>query len=173
MTIHESKQQVRATMAAQFIGVSYSASLASSEGICNRALAAVDWQQVRGLHYYQAQKAWGEIPLQKLVEALHEAYPTIHTVPASISRTYASHKQQYDIIFVPLLAFDRGGFRLGRGAGWYDQFLVSQKSALKIGVGYDFCEQVVLPREPHDVPLDCVITQSKLWRFSDRSDILL
>ncbi len=69
--------------------------------------------------------------------------------------------------FVPAIAFDRRGVRLGRGRGYYDRFLSETeklrrsnglKSLFKIGIG--FHEQVVeeLPCETHDVKLDAVLT---------------
>lgn len=56
--------------------------------------------------------------------------------------------------FVPALAFDRRGNRLGYGGGWYDRLLAdAAPDALRIGVGYDFQMVEALPHESHDVPL--------------------
>lgn len=63
-----------------------------------------------------------------------------------------------EMIVVPAVAYDRRGNRLGRGKGFYDRLLKSTKAA-KIGVGYDFQLLDSLPTEPHDVPMDMVITQ--------------
>ncbi len=62
----------------------------------------------------------------------------------------------FDAIFVPLLAFDGDGRRLGRGKGCYDKFL-STSRAKKIGLA--FAEQKVetVPTEETDVKLDRVI----------------
>lgn len=64
-----------------------------------------------------------------------------------------------NIIIVPLLAADRNGNRLGYGKGYYDRFLASV-SALKIGVVFDQFILNTIPVEPHDVPLDLLITES-------------
>lgn len=66
---------------------------------------------------------------------------------------------QIDLIIVPAVAYDRSGNRLGRGKGFYDR-LLSQTSATKIGVGYDFQLVDEIETEPHDIPVDIVITQS-------------
>ena len=58
---------------------------------------------------------------------------------------------------MPAVAFDRRGGRLGRGKGFYDRLLESTRAA-KIGVGYEFQLLDQLPTEPHDVPMDIVIT---------------
>ena len=65
---------------------------------------------------------------------------------------------ELELIVVPAVAFDKKGTRLGRGKGFYDRLLSTTK-ATKIGVGYDFQLVEDLPSEPHDVPMDMVITQ--------------
>lgn len=68
-----------------------------------------------------------------------------------------------DLIIVPAVAFDKNCNRLGRGKGYYDR-LLSKSDAIKIGVGYDFQIVKTLPVEPHDVPMDCVITPKEIIR---------
>ena len=65
---------------------------------------------------------------------------------------------EIELVVVPGVAYDRRGRRLGRGKGFYDRFLQSTK-ATKIGVGYEFQLLDELPSEPHDMPMDIVITQ--------------
>jgi len=73
------------------------------------------------------------------------------------------------IFLCPLLAFDRHGYRMGQGGGYYDATLAhyrAQGKILAIGVGYG--EQAVLfnlPYEPHDEPMDCILTPQKLIDF--------
>ncbi|MDE5811432.1 MAG: 5-formyltetrahydrofolate cyclo-ligase, partial [Muribaculaceae bacterium] len=62
-----------------------------------------------------------------------------------------------ELIIVPSVAFDRNGNRLGRGKGFYDRLLATT-SATKIGVGYDFQLVDEIETEPHDIPLDIIIT---------------
>lgn len=63
-----------------------------------------------------------------------------------------------EMVVVPAVAYDARGNRLGRGKGFYDRFLASTP-AVKVGVGYDFQLLDEIPAEPHDVPMDIVITQ--------------
>lgn len=65
---------------------------------------------------------------------------------------------EIELMVIPAVAFDRKGTRLGRGKGFYDRLLCDCK-ATKMGVGYDFQLFDELPREPHDVPMDVVVTQ--------------
>lgn len=64
-----------------------------------------------------------------------------------------------ELIIVPAVAMDRRGNRLGRGKGFYDR-LLAQTRATTIGVGYDFQLVAEIPTEPHDSPLDFIITES-------------
>jgi 5-formyltetrahydrofolate cyclo-ligase len=62
-----------------------------------------------------------------------------------------------DLILVPGVAFDLQGRRLGRGKGYYDQLLGVWRGTA-CGVAFD--EQIVdeIPMEPHDVPMNCILT---------------
>ena len=74
---------------------------------------------------------------------------------------------QLDILFVPLVAFDNHGNRLGMGGGYYDRTLHhwKKKKLWPIGLAHD-CQQVeYLAPHSWDIPLPEVITPSKIWRF--------
>lgn len=71
-----------------------------------------------------------------------------------------------DILFVPLLAFNHALYRLGYGGGYYDRTLAglkSQKTTTAIGIGFE-CQLVdKLPVGSHDIRLDCVATEARLY----------
>lgn len=64
---------------------------------------------------------------------------------------------KYDLIIVPGLAFDQQGYRLGYGAGYYDNFLVSHPQAYQVGIFYPFQKVDAVPREAHDVCLQEIL----------------
>lgn len=66
---------------------------------------------------------------------------------------------EIELVVVPAVAYDRRGNRLGRGKGFYDRLLGSIR-ATKIGVAYEFQVVDEIPAEPHDVPMDMIITPS-------------
>jgi 5-formyltetrahydrofolate cyclo-ligase len=72
---------------------------------------------------------------------------------------------EIECAFVPGLAFDHDGFRLGRGGGFYDYFLSRVPAGLpRFGLMFG-CQRVpVVPREPHDHGLPAFITEEKIWR---------
>jgi 5-formyltetrahydrofolate cyclo-ligase len=65
-----------------------------------------------------------------------------------------------DIIFVPLLAFDRRGHRLGYGGGYYDRTLAAYPEIPAIGFGYAAQEVEEVPCAQHDQPLQAIFTES-------------
>jgi len=64
-----------------------------------------------------------------------------------------------DCVLVPGVAFDADGFRLGYGGGYYDRFLAGLRGrVLVIGLAYGWQVVPRLVREPHDRPVDLVVT---------------
>lgn len=72
-----------------------------------------------------------------------------------------------DVVLMPLLGFDARGTRLGYGGGYYDRTLAGMKKRPRL-VGYAFSAQELseIPREPHDRPLDMVVTELGLRAFA-------
>lgn len=64
-------------------------------------------------------------------------------------------------LFVPGVAFDRSGHRLGRGKGFYDKAL-SNFPGLKVGICFEFQIVDSVPVESHDVSMDYIITNKEL-----------
>lgn len=71
-----------------------------------------------------------------------------------------------DLVLVPALCYDKHGFRLGQGGGYYDRFL-----ARYIGYTVGLCREAVLqeriPAELHDRCVHCVLTEKR--RFSEKA----
>jgi 5-formyltetrahydrofolate cyclo-ligase len=73
--------------------------------------------------------------------------------------------KRLDLVFVPGVAFDLAGRRLGRGKGFYDQLLKLVRGTT-VGVAFD--EQIVseVPTGPDDVPVNCILTPTR-WIVCD------
>lgn len=75
-----------------------------------------------------------------------------------------SHK--IEVVFVPLLAFDKKGHRVGYGKGFYDKFLSECKpETIKIGLSYFEAEDLIEDVFEDDVPLDYCVTPDKIYEF--------
>lgn len=71
-----------------------------------------------------------------------------------------------DVVFVPLLAYDKNGMRLGYGKGFYDRFLAKcSQDCKKIGLSFFEPEPELIPSDSWDLPLDLVVTPSAVHRF--------
>lgn len=74
---------------------------------------------------------------------------------------------QPDIVLVPLLAFDRAGYRLGYGGGFYDrtlEVLRAEAPTLAVGIGYAGQGVDKLPIDAYDQKLDWIVTEQGSWR---------
>ncbi|MHC4716908.1 MAG: 5-formyltetrahydrofolate cyclo-ligase [Planctomycetota bacterium] len=128
-----------------------------------------------------ALRGWQE---EKIVTAPKLSWDKRHMVPIQIrsletglveSRSYLREPadgepvslDMLDMVVVPALAFDRKGNRLGRGGGFYDRFLATPDFA-GVAVGIAFREQLLdeLPVDEHDVPVDIVVTDEEVLRFT-------
>jgi 5-formyltetrahydrofolate cyclo-ligase len=71
-----------------------------------------------------------------------------------------------DILLVPLVGFGRAGDRLGYGGGYFDRTLASMEPRpLSIGVGFELSRMETSFPQPHDVPLDAIVTEAGMrWR---------
>ena len=73
---------------------------------------------------------------------------------------------QLDVIFIPLLAFDKTGNRIGYGKGFYDRFLASCKpDTLKIGLSFFDAENESFKVSQDDVILDYCATPNRIYNF--------
>lgn len=72
-----------------------------------------------------------------------------------------------DVVFVPLLAFDNNGHRVGYGKGFYDRFLSEcRPETIKIGLSLFGAEENTIPHNDTDIPLDYCVTPEKIYSFT-------
>jgi 5-formyltetrahydrofolate cyclo-ligase len=74
---------------------------------------------------------------------------------------------QLDLAFVPGVAFDFTGRRLGRGKGFYDRLLAEVRGH-KCGVAFDAQIVAAVPEEPHDIRVNSILTPTQ-WRLCQRA----
>lgn len=70
-----------------------------------------------------------------------------------------------EVVFVPLLAYDKSGHRVGYGKGFYDKFLADCPQAIKVGLSFFDPEMQGVETVMTDVQLDFCITPSAIYRF--------
>ena len=73
-----------------------------------------------------------------------------------------------EVVFVPLLAFDKQGHRVGYGKGFYDRFLSScNPKTIKIGLSFFEAENKIIDVFKNDVKIDFCVTPKNIYRFKD------
>lgn len=68
--------------------------------------------------------------------------------------------EEIDMILVPALAFDKKGYRLGWGAGYYDRYLNGYQG-VTAGLCFSVCQTEELPRDSHDLPVTLVLNEQR------------
>ena len=79
-----------------------------------------------------------------------------------------SASPSFDLILLPLLAFDAQGHRLGQGGGYYDRYLQTSAVAkpLRVGIAFHFQAVDHVPAEHFDEKLHAVVTERGVFKFS-------
>ena len=101
------------------------------------------------------------------------------TIPEpEVSPTEWLQPSRLDLVLVPLVAFDAAGTRLGMGGGFYDRAFAFLRDPdycghrpVLLGLGYELQHVAERVRQPWDVPLDAVVTETALYVFSGANDI--
>lgn len=156
-----------------------------SIGICERILALPEYQKARRVmaYYAKPREVQTSALLRELLRTGRTLYlprilPGRHMEAAKVLSLAELRLGPYDImqpedtpavdpadielILIPGLAFDAAGGRLGHGAGYYDRFLPSCRG-LKVALAYDMQLVRHVPVQPHDAPMDLIITQSQVY----------
>jgi 5-formyltetrahydrofolate cyclo-ligase len=65
-----------------------------------------------------------------------------------------------DVVIAPLVGFDRRGYRLGYGGGYFDRTLAAAAPRpFCVGLGYAESELATIHPQPHDIPMDLIVTE--------------
>ena len=99
-----------------------------------------------------------------IIKSLAEMVEGAYNIPAPPASATALSPDKIDFALIPALAFDKNGFRLGQGGGYYDRFL-ENASFFAAGIVRTrfFLDKV--PVEGHDAKLHCIITEKEIARL--------
>ena len=103
----------------------------------------------------------GGVMEARIVNGLHELQPSMLGIPAPPETAPLVEPDRLDFILVPALTYDRAGYRIGYGGGYYDRYL-HEISAFTAGLGRERLLWDKLPNEPHDVAVKCLITEKEV-----------
>lgn len=180
------KARLRGEARTRRTALSPAARAAMSERIATRAIGLMESRRSSVVAAYVAMRS--EVDLSALVAWAHErgcdvALPAVVGAGRMVFRLHPPGGRLVDAgfgtvappddapvvtpdtVFAPLIAFDRTGGRLGWGGGFYDGAVARLRTGggapLVAGAAFGVQETVAIPREPHDRPLDLVITEDE------------
>lgn len=188
------KAQLRAEMRAMRRGLAQEAQWAASQAVFERIAAYEPYRQAQTVMAYAAVR--GELSLETVIADVLAGGKAlllprceapgimtarrIRSMDDLAAGTYGlmepkesceiSDPKEIDLIFVPGVAFDRRGHRLGQGGGYYDRFL-KESGARRVGVCHDLALLESVPFDRHDIGMDDVITPGGIFsagEFCDR-----
>ena len=98
------------------------------------------------------------------IESFDDVFPGYMSILEPIDNVVAHEKKAFMII--PGLAFDGDFNRIGYGGRFYDDFFASHPDSefFKTALAYDFQLIEHIEAEPHDIPVDAIVTVSKIYR---------
>jgi len=113
--------------------------------------------------FYPKLGANAAVELVRIKSAEHLTPGRFDILEPTCDEAFADGCQEALFVFVPGLAFDLGGNRLGRGKGWYDRLLRKLgKKATAAGLAYDFQVVDCIPVEPWDEAVTYIFTETRL-----------
>jgi 5-formyltetrahydrofolate cyclo-ligase len=132
-----------------------------SRAIGRKLLNEIDWAVYKKVCAFTPIEDLNEVDIKPVVSRLEAQGLEVSSIePFKRSEIPAD---SFDVILVPCLAFNERRHRLGWGGGWFDRFLARQPEALKIGLAYQESLIIGLAQEAHDIPLDMVITEERIY----------
>ena len=84
-----------------------------------------------------------------------------YNIPEPLGKEERHH---IDLIVVPGVVFDNEGHRIGMGKGYYDKYL-KDKTCVNVGVCFGFQLVEKIPKEPHDIPMNIIVTEHGVTRM--------
>jgi 5-formyltetrahydrofolate cyclo-ligase len=97
------------------------------------------------------------------ISKIADAYRSVYGIrQPEIDPNYTVEKGTIDLIFVPGLAFNIEGYRIGYGKGYYDRWLKNVPVEKTVGLAYDFQITDKLPTGKHDLPVGVIITEKRI-----------
>lgn len=188
MTIVEDKAALRRRIRSWRKGLDPASCASASERVCESLIALDEAEGARTLALYDALP--GEIDVGPLAEWAWARGQTValprvlgpgrmgffrFATPTELVRSGLGLREPgpnatrvetaaLELVVLPGLSFDRDGFRLGFGQGYYDRALAQCPHAFRIGVAFEAQLVERIPREPHDLPVHAVVTERRVIR---------
>ena len=102
----------------------------------------------------------------RVIKSFDDLVPGAYGIPEPKADTEMMLPEYVDLIILPCLSCDRQCNRIGHGAGYYDKYLSKVRSdCFTLAMCYEELLADEIPTEPHDRPVDAVITEKQVYRW--------
>lgn len=98
----------------------------------------------------------------RIIYSLDDLVIGKYGIPAPENDAPILRDEDIELIIVPAMTFNRQGFRLGRGGGYYDRFLEKSK-AFSVGLGREKLIREI-PLQSHDMSVSCLVTEAGVYK---------
>lgn len=164
-----------------------------NELLLQNILTNVELSEVKLIHIFLSMVKQKEVATENIILKIKEIYPDVHfAVSKTLPKRQLEHylltdethiqtnswgipepqtgqkvyEKDLDLIFVPLIAIDKKGHRIGYGGGYYDVFLKNAPGAKKVGLSLSPSLDDIPYFEEFDVPLHMCITPFETLNFT-------
>jgi 5,10-methenyltetrahydrofolate synthetase len=122
--------------------------------------------------HFRARGARTALPVVKQARAplvFREWHPGVALAPGALGIPFPvdSPEVRPDAVLVPVVGFDDAGYRLGYGGGFFDRTLAAAEAGARpaaIGIAFELCRLPTIHPQPHDVPMDYVVSERGIYR---------
>ena len=189
MNIRDEKKRLRGELMKREAGLPADYMDASNAGIARNLISLPEFKAARKIMFFYS--VWNEpdtirimerafelgktvalpetlaagVMKARVIKRLDELVPAVFNIPAPTADMPELQPRELDFILVPSVAYDREGYRLGHGGGYYDRFLL-RTDAFKCGIAREQMLMGMAPRGKHDVAVDCLVTENTVFRFT-------
>jgi len=102
----------------------------------------------------------------RVIRSFDDLVPGAYGIPEPAADTEVMLPEYVDLIILPCLSCDRNCNRIGHGAGYYDKYLSKiRKDCFTVAICFEEVLADEIPTEPHDRPVDAVVTEKQIYRW--------
>lgn len=104
------------------------------------------------------------IMVARQIRSLDELVPAAYNIPSPTEDMPEIPPEEIDFIVVPSIAYDRRGYRLGHGGGYYDRYM-KRTDAFRCGIARERMLIDEAPTDEYDMAVHCLVTENEVMRF--------
>jgi 5-formyltetrahydrofolate cyclo-ligase len=168
-----------------------------NQAICQNFFDYFDLSQIKKLHVFLPILTKHEINTWLIIQSLFQNYPQITVVTSKsdfksanmesfqlemdtqivenrwgilepVNAAKCADEKTIDMILMPLLCFDKRGYRVGYGKGFYDRFLLQKcrTDIIKVGLSWFEPIQIIEDINEYDVKMDFCVMSDRVWNLT-------